>query len=563
MDVTLAGSGPAAEAALAGLSDVDATVSAGPAGIADADLAVVVAPAGDDALRDANERAADGDTPWIAVELGGVGGRPVVEAAVAGLAPDGPCYRCLAGRVAANADDDPGPVDPPDGPTARFAGAVAARVAADHLAGEDAVGRLIEPRYRERPLLALPNCECGTGRTTTVERGHRTLDLDATVARAERALDERVGPVAEVGEAESFPVPYYLATGCDTGGFSDAVASRQAAGVAAGWDRALMRALGEALERYAAGVYTAADTESAPVDRDGAVGPSAFVAPDGTAPTGSIEWIEGTDLATGEPVALPADVVVHPPREPTVRPPLTTGLGLGVSVDGALHAGLTEVIERDAAMLAWYSTYDPLKLAVADDEFETLAARARSEDLSVTALLLTGDVDVPVVAAAVRREEWPRIAFGSAASLDPERAARKALAEALQNWTELRGMGSDGADDAGGAVAEYARNPGAAAAWLDADGPIPADSVGPDDPPVGGAATDALIDRVRGAGMEPHAVRLTTRDLERVGFEVVRVVVPSAQPLFLREPFFGERAERVPRDLGFGPRPDRGFHPFP
>jgi ribosomal protein S12 methylthiotransferase accessory factor len=48
-----------------------------------------------------------------------------------------------------------------------------------------------------------------------------------------------------------------------------------------------------------------------------------------------------------------------------------------------------------------------------------------------------------------------------------------------------------------------------------------------------------------------------------MGFEAVRALVPAAQPLFTDEPYFGERAERVPRELGFEPRLDRDHHPFP
>jgi ribosomal protein S12 methylthiotransferase accessory factor len=56
---------------------------------------------------------------------------------------------------------------------------------------------------------------------------------------------------------------------------------------------------------------------------------------------------------------------------------------------------------------------------------------------------------------------------------------------------------------------------------------------------------------------------LTPRDVAQLGFEAVRVLVPTAQPLFTGEAFFGERAREVPPDLGFEFRPDRGHHPYP
>jgi len=72
-----------------------------------------------------------------------------------------------------------------------------------------------------------------------------------------------------------------------------------------------------------------------------------------------------------------------------------------------------------------------------------------------------------------------------------------------------------------------------------------------------------LVDRVTDAGLAPCASRLTTRDIGRMGFEAVRVVCPTAQPLFFDDAFFGDRAQAVPEEMGFEARPDRAHHPFP
>ncbi|MFC6730890.1 YcaO-like family protein, partial [Natronoarchaeum mannanilyticum] len=200
-------------------------------------------------------------------------------------------------------------------------------------------------------------------------------------------------------------------------GFSDASAPAQAAGVDDDWNPAFMKALGEALERYGAAVYRTDDFENAPPgDLDDAVPPAAFVLPDGADAdsAGSFPWIEGEELATGDAAKLPAEKAVFPPPERRFGPSITTGLGLGASTVQALLSGLYEVIERDATMLAWYSTFEPLELSVEDEGFDALARRAAGEGLSVTPLLVTQDVDVPVVAVAVHREgEWPRFAVGS------------------------------------------------------------------------------------------------------------------------------------------------------
>ncbi len=579
--VAVVGSGPAAEAVVETLGEYDPGRPAAGDGLSvtveraesprfdDVALGVVVGRVGEPVFDAANDAARDARTPWFAVELGGIGGYPVTTAAVTGFAPDGACYDCLAGRVEANVDPDTEPESALEPATQRVVGAIAGESAVEVLADDadaNVLGYVTELPHATRRLLALPNCSCTRDRDLTVRREYADVPVDEALARAEQGLDERVGIAQQVGEAESFPAPYYLATLCDTSGFSDATASRQAAGVATDWNAAFVKALGESYERYAAGVYTDADTVSARANQlDGYLPPSAFVTPEEPPwdEATETEWVPATDLATDEPTYAPADLVFHPPRNRDIRPPLTTGLGLGSSSVGALLSGLYEVVERDASMIAWYSSYDPLELDVEDEGYRTLAARAGSEGLDVTALLLTQDVDVPVVAAAVQGDEWPKFAVGSAAHLDPQAAARGALEEAVQNWMELRGMGPEGAADAGGAIGEYADFPDAAREFLDVEGSVPAESVGPTDVPEGEAHLDALVERVTDVGASVYATRTTTPDLADVGFEAVRVLVPEAQPLFLGDAFFGERARTVPADLGFEPTPDRPHHPFP
>lgn len=581
--VGLVGTGPAAEAVvetLAEYANPDGSEATGdgpgieldrrttPA-LDDVDLGVVVDRVGDRTFADANRSAIEAGTPWIAVEIGGVGGYPVSTAAVTGFDPAAACFDCLASRVEANVDPASDPAGAPGPASQRVAGALAGEAVVEALDGtgdRSPLGRVTELPYAERRLLPVPGCECGEARDYALRLDAADVEVEDALANAERGLDDRVGLVRQVGEAESFPAPYYLAQACDTSGFSDATAPRQAAGVATDWNAAFMKALGESYERYAAGVYVERDTRTASVaELERAVPPSAFVSPDGPSEDEATEreWVPATTLQTGAPTHVPADLVFHPPRNRDLRPPVTTGLGLGSSGVGALLAGLYEVVERDATMIGWYSTYEPLGLTVDDPDFAALAARAASEGLSVTTSLLTQDVDVPVVAAAVHGEEWPKLALGSAAHLDPDRAARGALEEAVQNWMELRRMGPDEAAEAGGSIGAYAEAPERASELVDVDERIPAASVGPDSVPSGTAHLNAVVERVTDTGATVHAVRTTTRDLEAIGFEAVRVLVPEAQPLFLGDPFFGERAEAVPDALGFEPRLDRPQHPFP
>jgi len=585
MHVAVAGDGPAVDAVEAALADVECEVGqAAPAAVGDADLGVVVGDVGASAFGAANDAARGAGATWLAVEVGGVGGHelPGVDVAVSGFGPDTGCFECLGARVASNrdaaaAERDAGAADGDAGAdgvsarTRRLGGALAGSEAAALAAGEEStlLGGVRELPHAEREFLPVPGCGCDDDdRDRRVRTDHRDRGLEGALAAAERALDDRTGLVATVGEAESYPAPYYMARTADTTAFAAARAAPQSAGVDADWNAAFMKALGEGLERYCAGVYDAGDFETAPPRVVDGVTPNDVVrGPDAPSvdPEEPIRWVPGVDLATGDGTHLAAELVQFPPPEERYAAAITTGLGLGASGADAIVSGLTEVIERDATMLAWYSSFDPLELDVDADGYETLARRARSEGLETTALLVTQDVDVPVVAVAVHREggAWPRFAVGSDAALDPERAATDALAEALQNWMELRSMGRQAATDEDGAIGAFADFPGAANAFLDAGGPVPAGSVGPDAVPTGEARVEALVDRVADAGLTPYAARITTRDVDAVGFEAVRVVVPGAQPLFTDDPAFGERAREVPERLGFEPRLDRRHHPYP
>ncbi|WP_251342831.1 YcaO-like family protein [Haloplanus halophilus] len=562
MQIGIAGSGPAAESFRAALDDIDATATtAAPGELGSYPLGVVIAPAGAPAFEAADHAA----SRWLAVEIGGLGGtpRPDLDAAVTVFA-GGVGHRDLRARVESAGGEDGDGQPSGDRSAVRLAGAVAGHRAVSLLSGADLGGTVVEVPGGERRVLAVPRPEA---RDRDLRRTHREASLDDAVTRAERAVDDRVGLLTQVGERESFPAPYYLAATADTTAYSDARAAAYTAGVDDDWDRAYVKALGEGLERYCAGVYRAEEFATAPpAARERGVSPAAFVRPDDRAvdPDAPIEWVAGEDLATGDPVSLPAEFVHYPPPAARHRPAITTGLGLGNAGVEALLSGLYEVIERDAAMCAWYSTYEPLGLSVDDDGFSRLVDRARAERLTVTPALITGDVDVPVVAVSVHREEgWPRFALGSGADLNATAAARSALAEALQNWMELRAMGPEDAAEEEGAIARYADLPPEAREFTDAGDGVPAATVGPDAVPDGEAELDAVVERAGAAGLSTYAARVTTPDVADLGFEAVRVLSPEAQPLFVDDPYFGDRAETVPPDLGYEPRLDRPFHPYP
>lgn len=567
--IGILGAGPPIEAATSALSDIDVeTTHIEPTELATVDAAVASAPSGGGSLKRVNRHATTAGIPWVGIEIGGIGGQPTdYPGTVGAFTSDGPCYTCLQRRVAGNITEENSEASTTRSES-RFAGAVAGRLLIRWLSGADRAGRIVSLPATYHTLLPTLNCpNCGTDRETTVTLAHSESSIDTVADRAEQAVDDTLGPVMAVGERDSYPAPYYLARMGATEAISDADAMEQAAGVANEWDVAYVKAVGEALERYCAGVYRTDSFLTAPTRAlDAAVSPSSFVLdaeveiPDDDE---ELQWIQATDLGADSIVYVPAERTVFPPPSRRLGSPITTGLGLGSSTVEAVRSGLSEVIERDATMLAWYSTYEPVGLSVTDETVEALTRRAQSENLSVTLTLLTQDIDVPVVGATVTREDWPRFAAGSAANVDPISAARNALCEALQNWMELRALGRERADEAGKAVAKYADDPRGVRELTSVDPVLDVGDVGPEPRPTGQDAVTYLLEAIADADLSAYAARLTTRDVAHLGFEAVRVLVPRAQPLFIDSACFGDRATVVPPRLGYEPQLDRSFHPFP
>ncbi|MFC3960014.1 YcaO-like family protein [Halovivax cerinus] len=576
MDVPVVGDDPIREEVAAALTDVDVGVTDATADeLADVPLAVVGGIAGAEVFATANRSARQGNTPWIAVEVGGVGGHPIssIDAAVAAFGPDTACFECLRARVRSTRDEPTSSKPRGARANARLAGAVAGRECVRLLTdgGDDLRGSVLELPHARRVVLPVPGCDCQESpRNRSIDPADDDeRSLEETVDAMDRAIDDRVGIVRSIGEIDSYPIPYYLATLATTSPYSDATAPTNAAGVDEDWNRAFVKAIGEGLERYCAGVYRESDFVAAPAaDLDRVLEPTDIVRPDDAAsfdPTASTLWIDGVELSSGERTHLPADAIHFPQPGPGHVPQITTGLGLGSSVADALFAGLTEVVERDATMLSWYSTFEPRELDVADDRFDRIARRVESEGLTVTPLVVTQDVDVPVVTVALHRTdgEWPAFAVGSAADLNAVDAAQSALAEATQNWMELRSIGREESADAGAWIGTYASFPDPARAFVDTSESVAATDLGPGEDLDAQMAVETVVDRLVEADLTPYAGRITTRDVEKLGLEAVRVVVPTAQPLFTDEPYFGDRAEAVPRALGFEPLLDREPHPYP
>jgi ribosomal protein S12 methylthiotransferase accessory factor len=369
--------------------------------------------------------------------------------------------------------------------------------------------------------------------------------------------------------------------------------------VGLGWQQAAARAIGEVLERYAACQLDPARLRVASWKEVSGPGPECyqlFSAAQWSAGLPYVrftedtvlEWVQGWDLATGDPVSVPAKRVCL--ASPCGRwladigPTTSTGLACGRNRDAVLLAGLLEVIERDAFALTWWRRLPtvPIHLPAYGPLGRLARDRFNRSGLSFVFRLLPTDTGVPVVLALVLDPDAERsvAAVGAAAHLDPAAALLKAWLEAVQTRAWLRQMGGGAGYDPGPAFenvrrfSDHVRLFGQPQSLPHLDflvetprSPVDLEEL-IEQSDTQGADLAHCLGRLARCGLRAVAVELTPPELAVCGFVAVKVLVPGMVDIAASHahPFLGSRRLwETPARLGFDPghEPNPYPHPFP
>jgi ribosomal protein S12 methylthiotransferase accessory factor len=440
----------------------------------------------------------------------------------------------------------------------------------------------------------------------------RTPPLEESLARARRLVSDRVGVISDVVFVETTAEEPAVFWAQSRPAELAAIAGRSAlnAGNATSidQDRAVMKAVGESVERYCCAIYDDDQLVSASHDEIGikAVRPETFALfserqyqqPDFpfsrfTRST-PVRWTLGHSFVENGPMWVPASFVYIPyergPEEPPMKDLISTGLACGPTLAVASLKALCEAVERDAYTIVWQNRLSRPHIdlqAIDDPVIQRLLQALRRITIEPHAVLLTLDIPIPVILMVMTRPSGPPWTIvASAADLSPRHALLLALEEAC---LALIGMGRAFAADHGFRAAADCSNVttlplhGLAHA-ADARFRSSVDFlIRPSeivtladlrDVATGNPVTDleTALQAVRPRVSEIVGVDVTTSDIDDVGFKVVRVVVPDLQPMDINHNhrhLGGRRLYEVPSKIGFKTTPSDETHlndtphPFP
>jgi ribosomal protein S12 methylthiotransferase accessory factor len=432
--------------------------------------------------------------------------------------------------------------------------------------------------------------------------------IEEVVGAGRRLVSGKTGVIKSVQEQfmeQDDPLIFSFATVmCDTSRYSPHECSNRNGGAGLSRDAALMATLGEAMERYCSNFYAREElllTSYREVHTE-AIAPENFVLFserqyrstnfffDRFTESTKLYWTWAYSLVDRRPKLVPACFTYLPyqftEEEALVGPSTSTGLSCGTSLSEAILTGIYECVERDAFMIMWLNR---LRMPVVDLRTgSSELKRLFREKFAVSPIRycicdITSDLGIPTFYCLARGNSTVGMlaCVGSAARLDAEKAVIKTLIESAQgrpflryvlrkerNWDcgeEFSGVRSF--DDHGRL---YSSNPELIPELLFVEsGPMRSAQT------LANLSTGTIVGDIQVClnalakkGLDVLVVDLTTRDVEEVGFKVVRVIVPGLQPLHgdHRFPFLGgKRLYQVPRLLGYSAEDttEESLNPWP
>lgn len=267
-------------------------------------------------------------------------------------------------------------------------------------------------------------------------------------------------------------------------------------------------------------------------------------------PTVEMAWYPTTNLLSGDRVYVPAQLVwlasAHD-GDALYFPTTSNGTACGATPMAALRGALSEYIERDGIMRAWYTQRPTRSIDIESvPGIEPLLRdRFAAEGFNVRCFEAPSPLGSPVVGCAIVNSQHrpPKVGIGGDFSIGRKTAYESALIEAAQTWAYVKDLAAAGLDipsiDPGEIynLTDNLRYYAAPAQFDDLEGFL---GLGPtkDSQLTPGSMSDkdaveTILSRCQQADVTPLAIDVTPPDIRDVGFTVIRVILPELVPLCL------------------------------
>lgn len=236
-----------------------------------------------------------------------------------------------------------------------------------------------------------------------------------------------------------------------------------ASGVSFNQDLALIRVLGETIERYSINKYKPKTLARKTVSQIESLGD--YLNPIDLSPfsqkqlrkrsfrqfkieSNSIfNWTKAFSISKKKKILIPCQIASFNydriKGEPSILPIISTGTAFGITFKDALYRALCEVIERDAFMISYLNKFPSPKInlkSLKDREINKILGILERYKLEIFVLDLTTDIQIPVFSAIIidRTGLGPAISIGLKAGFEIKENIIGAIEEALMARSWIR-----------------------------------------------------------------------------------------------------------------------------
>ena len=356
----------------------------------------------------------------------------------------------------------------------------------------------------------------------------------------------------------------------------------------ASYGKALMRCLGEAVERTCLGFYKKKDLIYASFKElgDTAVNPKIFV---NFSPTqlkdekflrcrfdenSRFGWTWGESLITGKKILVPAQLVYVPykyeDKEPLIRRPISTGAAAYTNREEALYRGVCETVERDAFIIHYLNKISPPIIDLEnsqDKDLKKIHEEFKRYNLELYVLDVTTDIPIPTFVTLIidRTGIGPAVSVSNKTDLNNKKAIIGSIEGCLKvrSWTRRELLKKPDLAQIQQNVKNMFSLIDRCLFWTPVKmiKNIEFFTKGKKEPFVASEAPPTSKERLQKAlqyfltnKLEVIAVDLAIPEAKKHGFHAFMVSIPKLQPLYLDEkyPYYGgERLYNVPVKLGY------------